>query len=472
MDQDQYQDPVAQRYASVGMQSLFSPLRRALTWRDVWIALAKVEQEAGLPVTLDQVRALEEARDKIDLERVSEIERETRHDVMAHIRHYGEVAPDAAGVIHLGATSCFVTDNADLMIIKAAICTVRDRLLRVIHALASHCRENAALPTLGLTHLQPAQLTTVGKRASLWLQDLVDCYREIEDLIAELPLRGLKGTTGTQATFLQLCGGDGSKVDSLEQALAAELGFEKVFDLCGQTYPRLWDHRISCRLTDIAVAMHKAATDIRLLQSFGEAEEPYEKTQIGSSAMPYKRNPMRSERICALSRHLMTIAPGLAQLAANQWMERTLDDSAQRRVAIPSLFLTIDAILIAARNVFSGLIIHHEVRDRRIAEHLPFMAAEELLMEGVARGGDRQQLHERIREYSWKARESVLKGEENPLRGFIESDSFFSDVAADLPPWEPVRFTGRAEEQTLRYLDEVVDLLPRPDEDHLTELKV
>ncbi|MEC9476441.1 MAG: adenylosuccinate lyase [Planctomycetota bacterium] len=472
MDQEQYQDPVAQRYASAEMQNLFSPLRRALTWRDVWIALAKVEQEAGLPVTLDQVRALEEARDRIDLDRVSQIERETRHDVMAHIRHYGEVAPEAAGVIHLGATSCFVTDNADLMIIKTALCTVRDRLLRVIHALASHCRENAAIPTLGLTHLQPAQLTTVGKRASLWLQDLVDCYRQIEDLIAELPLRGLKGTTGTQATFLQLCAGDGSRVDSLERALATELGFEKVFDLCGQTYPRLWDHRISCRLTDIAVAMHKAATDIRLLQSFGEAEEPYEQTQVGSSAMPYKRNPMRSERICALSRQLMTIAPGLAQLAANQWMERTLDDSAQRRVAIPSLFLTIDAILLAARNVFSGLIIHHRVRDRRIAEHLPFMAAEELLMEGVARGGDRQELHERIREYSWKARESVLNGEENPLRTYIESDSFFSKVASDLPPWEPVRFTGRAEEQTLRYLDEVVDLLPKPDEDHLTELKV
>lgn len=472
MDQDQYQDPIAQRYASVEMQNLFSPLRRAMTWRDVWIALAKVEEKAGFPVTEDQVRALEEARDKIDLDRISEIERETRHDVMAHIHHYGEVAPAAAGIIHLGATSCFVTDNADLIIIKTGLCVVRDRLLRVIHALSSHCRENAGAPTLGLTHLQPAQLTTVGKRASLWLQDLVDCYRGIDGLIAELPLRGIKGTTGTQATFLQLCGGDGSKVDSLEQALTAELGFEKVFDLCGQTYPRLWDHRIACKLTDIAVSMHKAATDIRLLQSFGEVEEPYEKTQVGSSAMPYKRNPMRSERICALSRHMMTIAPGLAQLAANQWMERTLDDSAQRRVAIPGLFLTVDAILIAARNVFSGLIVHQQVRERRISEYLPFMAAEELLMEGVSRGGDRQQLHERIREYSWKARERVLQGEENPLRSLIESDDFFGEVAASLPPWEPGRFTGRAEEQTLRYLDEVVDVLPRPDEDHLTELKV
>lgn len=454
------------------MQKLFSPLRRALTWRDVWIALAKVEQEQGLPVTAEQVAALVGARDDIDLGRVAEIEREIRHDVMAHIRHYGEVAPVAAGVIHLGATSCFVTDNADLIILKSGLGCVRDRLLRVIHSLSDFCRKNAAVPTLGLTHLQPAQLTTVGKRASLWLQDLVHCYKEVVDLISDLPLRGLKGTTGTQATFLQLCNGDGGRVDALESALAKELGFDKVFDLCGQTYPRLWDHRIACRITDISAAMHKAATDIRLLQSFGELEEPYESTQVGSSAMPYKRNPMRSERICGLSRHVMTVAPGLAQLAANQWMERTLDDSAQRRIALPNLFLAIDAILLAGRNVFSGLIVHDRVRERRIAEYLPFMAAEELLMEGVSRGGDRQELHERIREHSWKAREAILEGESNPLRSLIEQDDFFGDVAASLPPWEPVRFTGRASEQTLRYLDNVVDLLPRPDEDHLTELKV
>lgn len=472
MDQDHYQDPVAQRYASVQMQELFSPLRRAITWREVWIALAKVEQQAGLPVTLEQVQALEEARDDIDLARVAEIERETRHDVMAHIRHYGEVAPAAAGVIHLGATSCFVTDNSDLIIMKFALGSIRDRLLRVVHELSSFCRDNAGIPTLGLTHLQPAQLTTVGKRSSLWLQDLVHCYREIEDLLRDLPLRGLKGTTGTQASFLQLCEGDGSRVDALESALATELGFDKVFDVCGQTYPRLWDHRIACRLTDISVALHKAATDVRLLQSFGEMEEPYESTQVGSSAMPYKRNPMRCERICSLSRHVMTIAPGLAQMAANQWLERTLDDSAQRRIAIPSLFLTTDAILIAARNVFSGLIIHHEVREQRISEYLPYIATEELLMEGVRRGGDRQQLHERIREYSWRARETVLEGKANPLRSMVESDEFLGEIARSLPPWEPVRFTGRATDQTLRFLDEVVDLLPRPDEDHLTELKV
>ncbi len=472
MDHDQYMDPVAQRYASDVMQTLFSPGRRALTWRDIWIALARVERDAGLPVTDAQVKSLEQARDQIDLDRVAEIESETRHDVMAHIHHYGEVAPDAAGVIHLGATSCFVTDNGDLVILKEALGIVRDRMLRTIHALSTFCREYASVPTLGLTHLQPAQLTTIGKRSSLWLQDLVECYDQIKDLIEQLQLRGLKGTTGTQATFLQLCGGDGDRVDQLEQALAKQLGFSRVFPLCGQTYPRLWDHRIVCRLTDIAVAIHKAATDIRLLQSWGEVEEPFASTQVGSSAMPYKRNPMRCERMCGLARHVMTIAPGLAQMAANQWMERTLDDSAQRRVALPGAFLAIDAILITARNVFSGLVVHDRVRSRRIEEHLPFIAAEELLMEGVSRGGDRQQLHERFRKHAWSAREALLEGKENPLRALIEADDVLGEVASSLPPWDADRFTGRAAVQTLRYLDEVVDILPRPDEDHLTELLV
>ena len=447
-------------------------MRRAQTWRDVWIALARVECRAGLPVTEDQVRALEQGRDQIDLDRVAEIEKENRHDVMAHIHHYGEVAPEAAGVIHLGATSCFVTDNGDLVILKEALVIIRDRLLRTIHSLAEFCRKYAAVPTLGLTHLQPAQLTTVGKRASLWLQDLVHCHEEIDGLIESLPLRGLKGTTGTQATFLQLCDGDGDRVDPLEQDLAHELGFQHVFALCGQTYPRLWDHRIVSRLTDVAVAIHKAATDIRLLQSWGEVEEPYEKTQVGSSAMPYKRNPMRCERLCGLARHLMTISPGLAQLAAHQWMERTLDDSAHRRVALPSAFLSLDAMLVTARNVFSGLVVHDRVRERRIQEYLPFMAAEELLMEGVSLGGNRQQLHERIRKHAWNAREALLEGEENPLRSLIEKDDLLGEVAASLPPWDADRFTGRAAVQTLRYLDDVVDRLPTPVEDHLTELKV
>ncbi|OUU22026.1 MAG: adenylosuccinate lyase, partial [Planctomycetia bacterium TMED53] len=411
VSQELYVDPVAQRYASAKMQSLFSPLERAKTWRDVWIALARVENAAGLPVTTEQVAALERARGEIDLDRVAAIERETRHDVMAHIHHYGEVAPEAAGIIHLGVTSCFVTDNADLVLFRKALVAVENRLLLAIHALGGFCRQQAHVPTLGLTHLQPAQLTTLGKRASLWLQDLVDAYKDLVEFRQRLPLRGLKGTTGTQATFLHLCGGDGDKVDQLESELAKELGFDRVFDLCGQTYPRIWDHKLASRLSDIAIAVNKAATDLRLLQSWGEVEEPYEKTQVGSSAMPYKRNPMRSERLCALCRHVMTLAPGLGQLAANQWMERTLDDSAQRRVQIPGIFLAVDAILIIARNVFSGLIVHDDVRMKRIDEHLPFMAAEELLMEGVSRGGDRQELHEQIRTHAWAAREAVVRGE-------------------------------------------------------------
>ncbi|MGB1070583.1 MAG: lyase family protein, partial [Planctomycetota bacterium] len=298
MSQERYVDPVAQRYASSEMQVLFSPLERAKTWRDVWIALARVEQQSGLPVSENQVIELEKARDQIDLDRVAEIERETRHDVMAHIHHYGEVAPGAAGIIHLGVTSCFVTDNADLVLFRRALEMIENRLLLAIHDLGSFCRQQANVPTLGLTHLQPAQLTTIGKRASLWLQDLVDAYTDLVEFRERLPLRGLKGTTGTQATFLHLCGGDGEKVDQLESNLARELGFDRVFDLCGQTYPRIWDHKLASRLTDVAIAVHKAATDIRLLQSWGEVEEPYESTQVGSSAMPYKRNPMRSERLC------------------------------------------------------------------------------------------------------------------------------------------------------------------------------
>ena len=472
MSEELYIDPVAQRYASTEMQKLFSPLERARTWRDVWIALARVEQRAGLPVTTEQVQALENARDQIDLKSVARIEKETRHDVMAHIHHYGEMAPEAAGIIHLGVTSCFVTDNADLILFRKAMELTEDRLLRAIHSLADFCRNFADAPTLGLTHLQPAQLTTVGKRASLWLQDMVDAYRDIVDLRTRLPLRGLKGTTGTQATFLHLCGGDGDKVDHLENDLANELGFEKVFDLCGQTYPRSWDHRLSSRLADVAIAIHKAATDIRLLQSWGEVEEPYESTQVGSSAMPYKRNPMRSERLCSLCRHVMTLAPGLGQLAANQWMERTLDDSAQRRVQIPGLFLALDAILLISRNVFSGLVVHEDIRKKRIDEHLPFMAAEELLMEGVSRGGDRQQLHEQIRTHAWAAREAVVRGESNPLRKLIEGDEILAPVTAALPSWDAQRFTGRAAEQTTRYLDQVISQLPQPREDHLTDLKV
>jgi len=468
-----YIDPIAQRYASEEVKGLFSPLRRALVWRQLWVALAEIEAEMGLPVTTEQVDELKSVIEKIDLDRIAEIEADLRHDVMAHIHHFGEVAPGARAIIHLGATSCFVTDNGDLLLIREALGLVSQRLLRAIHSLAEFVRTHAALPTLGLTHLQPAQLTTVGKRAALWTQDLVDCWREIEELKNTLPLRGVKGTTGTQASFLQLCGGDEELVLALDRRLAEKFGFKNIFPITGQTYPRNWDFRIISRLAELAAVLHKIGTDIRLLQSWGEVEEPYRSNQVGSSAMPYKRNPMKSERICALARHLMAQAPAIGQLAATQWMERTLDDSAHRRVVIPQSFLTIDALLVTARNVFDGLIVHPRIIERRVSEHLPFVAVEEILMEGVSRGGDRQDLHERIRKLAWQAKETLLDdGGENPLRELVENDPVLGPIAASLLPWAPSRFTGLAESQSLRYLDDVVDQLPRPEEDHLRELKV
>ena len=470
---DRYVDPISQRYASTEMQELFSPRGRARVWRDLWIALAESEKELGLAITDEQIRELKETRDQIDLGRVAEFERELRHDVMAHIHAYGEVAPSARGIIHLGATSCYVTDNADLILMRAGLEKIGTRLLRTIHAFADFARTHADRPVLGLTHLQPAQLTTMGKRAALWIQDLVDSWEEIDDLRRRLPLRGVKGTTGTQASFLHLFDGDASQVAELERRVAEKVGFERVFPLTGQTYSRSWDVRIAARLGELGVAVHKLATDLRLLQSFGEVEEPYEKSQVGSSAMPYKRNPMRSERLCSLARHLFSISPGLSTLAATQWMERTLDDSAHRRVAIPQAFLTADAILITLENVARGLTVVPRIVERRIAEQLPFMAAEEILMGAVAEGGDRQELHERIRQLSWEAKQKLVdEGGENPLRGLLEADPTLGPIVTALPPWDPARFVGLAPQQTRAYLDEVVAALPVPGDEPPAELSV
>lgn len=470
---DRYVDPVAARYASAAMQELFSPRNRALVWRDLWIALAEAEHEIGLPVSADQVSELRAHRDEIDFARVAELEAELRHDVMAHIHHYGELAPGARGILHLGATSCYVTDNADVILMRRALELTEARLLRAIHGLAGFARVEAARPTLGLTHLQPAQLTTIGKRAALWIQDLVESYDSLVQIRGRLGLRGVKGTTGTQASFWQLCGRDSSRVDDLERRVAEKMGFEKVVALTGQTYSRLWDFRALAPLSEVAIALQKFSNDLRLLQSWGEMEEPFQKTQIGSSAMPYKRNPMRSERLGSLSKLALAILPGVGTMAATQWFERTLDDSAMRRAAIPQSFLITDAMLLIARNLSEGLIVHPAVAERRVAEQLPFIAAEELLMEAASGGGDRQDLHERLRQHSWKAAERVRDhGESNPLRGYLEEDPQFGPILAQLPPWDPTRFTGLAEVQTLRYLDEVVDRLPRPTEDDLTELTV
>ena len=470
---ERYVDPISQRYASRAMQELFSPVSRARVWRDLWIALAEAEHELGLPVSPEQIEEMKEKRDQIDLARVAVFEKELRHDVMAHIHAFGEVAPSARGIIHLGATSCYVTDNADLILIRRGLEMVSDRLLRTIHAFARFARTHASTPALGWTHLQPAQLTTVGKRAALWLQDLVDVWQEIDDIHGRLPLRGVKGTTGTQASFLHLLGGDAAKVGELEKKVAEKVGFDRVFPLTGQTYPRIWDQRVVGRLGELGTAVHKIATDLRLLQSFGEVEEPYESSQVGSSAMPYKRNPMRSERLCSLARHLMTIVPGLATLAATQWMERTLDDSAHRRVAIPQAFLTADAILITLENVADGLTVVPRVTERRIAEQLPFMAAEEILMGGVSDGGDRQELHERIRKLSWRAKQQLVEeGGANPLRGFLEEDEVLGPIVKRLPPWDPQRFVGLAPEQTVNYLDTVVAALPASGGEPPAELEV
>ena len=471
-DQALYVDPIAQRYASAEMQALFSPRRRAREWRRLWIALARAQSELGLPVTPEQVAELEAKIDDIDFARVAEHEKRLRHDVMAHIHAYGEVAPGARGILHLGATSCFVTDNGDLTIIREALSVVRDRLLRFIHTLAEFARREAERPTVGLTHLQPAQLTTVGKRATLWLQDFVIAYEAVDRAIETIPFRGIKGPTGTQASFLQLFDGNADKVAELDRRVAQAMGFERVFPVTGQTYPRIWDYRVLSALGEIAVAAHKFSSDLRLLQSWGEIEEPFEEKQIGSSAMPHKRNPMRAERMGALAKLLLGVAPVVGTMAATQWFERTLDDSALRRVAIPQGFLTTDAVLIIGRNVADRMQVHPAMAEQRVARELPFLAAEEVMMAGVRSGGDRQDLHERLRVLAWRASEVVRKGEPNPLRSLLEEDEKLGPIVRSQPEWDPRRFVGLAPEQTFSYLDDVVGQLPRPDEDHIRELNV
>lgn len=467
-----YVDPIAQRYASQAMSELFSPLERARTWRRLWIALAESQQELGLSISDAQLEELRGAADQIDLARVAEHEARLRHDVMAHIHAFGEVAPGARGIIHLGATSCFVTDNADLLIIRAGMKIISERLLRMIHALSNFAREHAATPTLGLTHLQPAQLTTVGKRAALWIQDLVDVWESLDGLVERLPFRGAKGTTGTQASFLQLFDGDASKVHALEESLATKMGFPRVVALTGQTYSRSWDYRVLSVLTELAVALHKFSTDLRLAQSWGELEEPYGSSQVGSSAMPYKRNPMKSERLSSLAKLLQGLAPGMANVAATQWMERTLDDSAFRRVGLAQGFLCADSMLIIGRNIAEGVKLQPVVAQRRVMDNLPFLAAEELLMQGVSDGGDRQDLHEKIRQLSWKATEEIRAGRPNPLRSLLEQDAEMAPLLEQLPPWDPQRFVGLAPQQTLSYLDDVVAKLPQPQDDDVSELSV
>lgn len=441
------------------MADIFSPRRQALIWRDLWIALAEAERDLGVDIPEDAIAAMRRARDTIDLDRVAEIEKAVRHDVMAHVRHYAEVAPAASAFIHLGATSAFVADNAGLVQIREALDLVRARLVASIGSLADFAKRYRDLPTLGYTHWQPAQPTTVGKRASLWLQDLVIDYDQVTALIASLRFRGARGTTGTEASFVELFQGNGVAVDELNERLAERFAFPSVYDVVGQTYPRKEDHRILGTLAGIGTSVGRFGQDIRLLQSYGEIEEPFGSSQIGSSAMPYKRNPMRTERACSLARHLCTLELDAAWTASVQGFERTLDDSANRRIAIPEAFLTTDSILQIVHNVSSGLVVHEAIIERRLGRALPFLVVEQILIDGVRAGGDRQDLHERIRTHAMQARDRLDAGS--------ETNEFFDLVAADPNIGldrerldilaEPVELVGRAPEQVDGFLTRRVD---------------
>ncbi|MBC8405478.1 MAG: adenylosuccinate lyase [Planctomycetes bacterium] len=455
---DRYVSPLAARYASPAMQENFSYRRRSLIWRDLWIALAEAEHELGLDISAEQIAELRAAREDIDFDRVAELERQLRHDVMAHVHAYGEVAPSAKPILHLGATSCYVADGSDLIQMKEGMLILRDRLVAAMRALAEFCDEQKDLPVLGFTHFQPAQPTTMGKRASLWLQDFLLDLQELERLIDILPFRGVKGTTGTQASFLQLFDGDHQKVRDLEANVTKRMGFQRAVPVCGQTYPRKWDAMVLQTIAGIGVSAAKFATDIRLLAHRRELEEPFGTKQIGSSAMPYKRNPMRSERIGALARYLMNLAPNASETAANQWLERTLDDSANRRIAIPESFLAADAILLLVQDVSSGLIPYPRVIEANLAKELPFMATETLLMAAVQAGGDRQDLHERIRIHSHAAA-ARMKTEDgvNDLLERITADDAFACIKDRIQELvHPKGFVGRASEQVQDFLAEHV----------------
>ena len=406
-----YTSPFSSRYASEYMSSLFSSQTRVETWRRLWVELARAESDLGLPITPGQVKALEEHISDIDFDYAAAKEKEFKHDVMAHIHAYGAVAPEAAGIIHLGATSCYVTDNADLILYRDALLYIRGELLKVIANLCDFAERYKAMPTLGYTHYQPAQLVTVGKRAALWLQDFVSDLDEIDFALKNVKFLGCRGTTGTAASFKELFNGDGSKVDELNRRIADAFGFDELFDVQGQTYPRKADSRILNALSSIAQSAHKFATDMRLLQHDRQLFEPFGKTQVGSSAMPYKRNPMMCERVCSLSRYLMADALNAPMTVSVQWMERTLDDSANRRISIPEGFLCADAVLRLVQKITAGIFVNTPVIGKAVREYLPFIATENLMMEGVKRGGSRQELHEIIRACSMKAIARMDNGE-------------------------------------------------------------
>ena len=457
---NQYESPLASRYASKYMLELFSPDTRYQTWRRLWVSLAKAEMKLGLPITQQQVTELEDHIEDIVYDCVSKREKEVRHDVMAHVYAYGQAAPSAAGVIHLGATSCYVTDNADMVIYRDALQYIRGELIKVIANLAGFADRYKALPTLGYTHYQPAQLVTVGKRATLWMQDLVSDVSEIDYVLSTLKFLGCRGTTGTEASFMDLFEGDEARIDQMNRMIAADFGFDGCFDVCGQTYPRKVDSRILNCLSSIAQSCYRMAGDIRLLQHDRQVEEPFEKNQIGSSAMAYKRNPMRSERICSLARYLMADAMNAQMTASTQWLERTLDDSANRRISMPEGFLCADAILRLAQNITDGLHVNEKIVEKTVKEYLPFIATENLMMEAVKRGGDRQQLHEIIRRCSMEATARMKEGEECDLLSRLAAEKDFALTEADMEAiLDPAQYIGRCPQQVEAYIKKISPLI-------------
>lgn len=464
-----YENPLVSRYASKDMSYLFSDEKKFTTWRKLWVALAESESELGLPITKEQIEQLKEHIDDIDYEAAEQKEKEVRHDVMAHVLTYGQQCPDAKAIIHLGATSCFVGDNTDLMIMKEALGLVEGKLLGCLKLLSDFAIKYADVPMLGYTHLQPAQLVTLGKRAALWLQEFLMDYQGLKPTMKAVKLRGVKGTTGTQASFLELFEGDADKVLALDKLIAEKLGYSESFPVTGQTYPRKLDTIVLNELALIAQSAYKFANDLRLLQHLKEVEEPFESKQIGSSAMAYKRNPMRSERICALSRYVMTLPLNTAMTASTQWFERTLDDSANKRIVIGQAFLATDSILNLMLNVLSGLVVYEKVIQKHIMAELPFMATENILMDAVKNGGDRQELHEKIRQYSMEAGKNIKeRGLSNNLIELISSDETFKNLLGDMDEiLDPKKYIGLAAEQTIEFvkthvnpiLDENKDLI-------------
>ena len=458
MSNDRYRSPLSERYASKEMQYIFSPDMKFRTWRRLWIALAETEKELGLDITDEQIAELKEHAEDINYEVAKEREKKVRHDVMSHVYAYGQQCPKAKGIIHLGATSCYVGDNTDIIVMHEALQLVRTKLVNVIAELADFADKYKDQPTLAFTHFQPAQPTTVGKRATLWIQEFSMDLEDLDYVLSTLKLLGYKGTTGTQASFLELFDGDQETIDKIDPMIAEKMGFKQCYPVSGQTYSRKVDTRVLNVLAGIAASAHKFSNDIRLLQHLKEVEEPFEKSQIGSSAMAYKRNPMRSERIASLSRYVMIDALNPAITSATQWFERTLDDSANKRLSVPEGFLAIDGILDLCLNVVDGLVVYPKVIEKRLMSELPFMATENIMMDAVKAGGDRQELHERIRELSMEAGRNVkVEGKDNNLLELIAADPAFNLTLDELKKtMDPAKYTGRASVQVDQYLTKVI----------------